>query len=107
MWDDEDGIVTYELTEEECDLLENTFANEACLWVAYEVRKALGDRVKQWRDYPGAKFRLFEPKSRPEAGMIVVGISPVSERLVSVDCLLWDKEQTVTPEEAVQLILNL
>ena len=105
MWDD--GFVSYELTEEEYDLICNTFANEACSWVAYEVWKVLGDRVKQWGGYPGAMFTLLNPSSRPEVKAIDVSVSPISEKLVRIDCLLLDKEQIVPPEEAVQLILNI
>ena len=89
MW--KDGFVSYELTEEEYDLLCDTFANEACSWVAYEVRKELGDRVKQFGTYPGVMFTLFNPSSRPEVKAINVSIYPASEQIVRVESLLWAK----------------
>ena len=104
MW--EDGFVSYELTEEEYDLICNTFANEACSWVAYEVRKVLGDGIEQLGTYPGCTFNILHPKTLSLPTRVI--ISPVSEQEVSIWCLhTKDEIKTMTPAEAVNYILNI
>ena len=43
----EDGIMNFEVSKEEYDLLCNTFSNEMCSWVTIEVLKHYKERMKQ------------------------------------------------------------
>lgn len=90
MW--EGGFVSYELTKEEYNLLCETFANEACSWVACEVRKVLGDDIEQFGSYPGCSFHLLLPKTLSFPTRVI--INPVSEQEVSVWCLHTGKRES-------------
>lgn len=96
-----------ELEEEEIKAIENNFANEACCWVAYEVKKALGDNVERFGyTFPGSHFSINEPKTIKVPTSIYV--NPVSDTQVSVYCIhAPEKEKILSPEEAVKYILNL
>ena len=96
----EDGVVCFEdISEEEYELVCNTFANELCGWVAYEVCKKSGQRMKQLGTYPGVCFYL---KGH------MVRVNPYSADRVEVECMAADPKICVlTPEEAVEFILRL
>ena len=77
----------------------NTFANELCGWVAYEVYKKRGQHMKQLGTYPGACFYLKG---------YMVHVNPYSTDRVEVECMEANpKIFVVTPEEAVTFILSL
>ena len=96
-----------ELEEEEVKIVEGTFANEACCWVAYEVKKVLKDKVEKFGcKYPGSHFSISEPKTTDKPTSIY--LTPVSDTQVSVYCLhIPNKETVLSPEEAVEYILSL
>lgn len=109
-WDDDewDGTVTFEeVSEEVFELFENTFACDVCGWVAYEVRKALGDKMWRWGvPFGGSSFYIKEPKTTDRS--IYLAILPVSETEVMVDCVAATPPLIVlSPEKAVEFILSL
>ncbi len=105
MW--EDGTVVFEeVSEEEYELSDSTFACEACGWVTYEVRKVLGDNLKQFGTFPGNAFYILDPKTID--GSILVAVKPISEKEVMVDCIYTNPQQVVlSPEDALAYILSL
>lgn len=101
----EDGVVYIEdISEEEYELVCNTFASELCGWVAYEVYKKRCQDMTQIGIYPGACFYL-----KLTCGMdYMVHVNPYSEDKVEVECIAADPKICVlTPEEAVKFILAL
>lgn len=96
----EDGVVCFEnISEEEYEMVCNTFANELCGWVAYEVYKKRGQHMKQLGTYPGACFYLKG---------YMVHVNPYSTDRVEVECMAANPKICVlTPEEAVTFILSL
>ncbi|MBQ3251624.1 MAG: hypothetical protein IJB02_00060 [Oscillospiraceae bacterium] len=101
----EDEVVYLEdISEEEYELVCNTFANELCGWVAYEVYKKRGQDMTQIGTYRGACFYL-KLKCGKKA---MVHVDPYSADHVEVSCMTLDPIiSIVTPEEAVGLILQL
>lgn len=101
----EDGVVCFEdISEEEYELVCNTFANELCGWVAYEVYKKRGQDMTQIGTYPGTCFYL-----KLKCGMdYMIHINPYSADQVEVECMVANPRVCVlTPEEAVEFILQL
>ena len=95
-----------ELEEEELELISKTFANEACCWVAFEIRKALGDDVHQYGSFPGSHFTIDNPKT--VKGAVSVHLTPISEEQLSVYCIHGpDREKILSPEEAVNYLLSI
>lgn len=106
MW--EDGYVTFEVEENEYHLLCHSFANELCSWVAIEVLKMAGERMKPVATYPGVHFVLQSPSNHPACKGVHVLIDPVSEKEVMINCpeaMICDL--VLSPEDAVAFILNL
>ena len=103
----EDGEITFvEVPEEEYNLFDTTLACAACHWVAYEVYKVREKDIKQYGTFPGAAFFLSNLKTTK--GSVFVYIRPISETEVRVDCANANpKEIVLTPEEAVEFILQL
>ena len=106
MW--EDGYVTFEIEEEDYNLISNSFANEICAWVTIEVLKSAKERLKQVGSYPGTCFVLEKPKNHPNFEALYINLSPVSETQVSLDCVaLGCENMLLSPNDAVSYILNL
>ena len=106
MW--EDGYMTFEVDEDEYNLLCNSFANEMCSWVLIEVLKVFGDRLEQIGAYPGVHFTLVAPSNHPECNVVNVHIDPVSEKEVLINCIeTGNRDLLLSPEDAVAFILNL
>ena len=106
MW--EDGYITFEIEEDEYNLLCNSFANEMCSWITIEVLKSAGKRLEQVGAYPGTHFCLTEPKNHPECKAVNILLHPISEEEVLLNCIETNHRNIVlSPEEAVTFILNL
>ncbi len=101
----EDEVVSLEdISKEEYELVCNTFANELCGWVAYEVFKKRSHDMTQIGVYRGACFYL----KLKCGGEYMVHIDPHSADCVEVGCMAADPKICVlTPEEAVEFILQL
>lgn len=106
MW--EDGYITFEVEEDEYNLVCTSFANEICSWIAIEVLKVVGKRMKQVGAYPGAHFCLDAPKNHPECKGVNILLHPISEREVLINCIeTGHRDVVLSPEDAVTFILNL
>ncbi len=106
MW--EDGYITFELSEDDYNMLHNSFANELCSWVLIEVLKVAGKRLEQIGTYPGVHFFLESPNNHPELKGVSIHIDPVSEKEVLLNCIeTSDRNLVISPEDAVEFILNL
>ena len=101
----EDEVVYLEdVSKEEYELVCNTFANELCGWVAYEVYKKRSQDMTQIGTYRGACFYLKLKCGRKA----MVHIDPYSASQVEVGCMEADPKICVlTPEEAVEFIRAL
>ena len=103
MYEDE-VVYPEDVSEEEYELVCNTFANELCGWVAYEVYKRRGQDMTQIGIYRGACFDLKMKYGRK----VTVHIDPYSADQVEVGCKEANPKICVlTPEEAVEFILRL
>ncbi len=106
MW--EDGYISFEIEEDEYNLLCNSFANELCSWVLIEVLKVAGERLKQIGTFPGVHFVLESPSKHPECRAVNIHIDPISEKEVLINCIeTRDRDLSLSPEDAVAFILNL
>ncbi len=106
MW--ENGYITYEVEENEFNSLCNSFANEMCSWVAIEVFKKVGSKMKQVGTYPGVHFYIESPKNHPDCKVVNIHIHPISENEVLINSIeTRDRNLILSPEDAVAFILNL
>ncbi len=106
MW--ENGYMTIEVEEHEYNLLCNSFANEICSWIAIEVLKVVGKRMKQIGAYLGTHFYLDAPKNHSECKGVNILLHPISERAVLINCIeTGHRDVVLSPEDAVTFILNL
>lgn len=82
------------------------FSISSCEWVAYEVYRKLGKDIERYMDFPGIRLKLLHPNTNYG--------QPICIRIFSADNgKVWfsgskcDNQLEMTPEEAVDFILDL
>lgn len=104
----EDGIMNFEVSKEEYDLLCNTFSNEMCSWVTIEVLKHYKERMKQIGTFPGTHFWIDAPEGNLKGKGVNVHIDPVSENKVLLNCIeTQNRDLVLSPQEAVQFLISI
>ena len=104
----EDGIMTFEVSDEEYDLLCNTFTNEMCSWVTIEILKHYKERMKQIGTFPGTHFWIDAPVDYPKLKGVSVHIDPISKDMVVLNCIeTQNRNLVLSPQEAVRFLISI
>jgi hypothetical protein len=82
------------------------FSISSCEWVAYEVYRKLGKDVERYMDFPGIRLKLLHPNTN-YGQTICIRIFSADNGKVWFSGSKCDNQLEMTPEEAVDFILDL